>query len=392
MKILMVIYMFPPVTGGGEQGAYELAKTLVKLGHEVHVATTHFDGLEKSEVMDGIKVHRIIDNPFLGPYKNPQRKNKIASSLAMVHFMLCSQLPLFKLVKLVKPDVINAQFILPAGLPAMKASMISGVPLVTSLIGGDLYTPGEPFFMGVFRKKMLPIYKLIFSRSTLTAISTDTIKRARGMGCRKDIALTPYGIDVSKFKRGAPEKALVKKYKLEGKPVLISVCRLSRRKGLEYLLRAMPDLDAKLLIIGDGVERNTLKKLTRELGIENKVTFIGAIPNDQLFKYYNLADIFVLPSLHEGMGIVFLEAMASGLPVITTNIGGMVDFVMDGKTGLLVEPKNPKQLEAAIKKLLRDKRLRERIAKDGEKLVRSDYTWEEAAKRYLRAFGRTING
>ncbi len=388
MKILMVIYMFPPVTGGGEQGAFELARTLASMGHEVHVATTCFEGLKRHEVMDGVKVHRIVGNPFLGPYRSPQRKSKLLSSMAMTYFMLASQLPLLKLVKQEKFDVINAQFIIPAGLPAMKVARLTSTPLVTTLVGGDLYTPQEPFFMSLFRKIISPAYRYIFSHSTLTAISTDTIKRAQSLGCKNNVTLTPYGISVSKFSRSPPDKRLIRELGLEDKTVLISVSRLSRRKGLDYLLRAVAGLnsDVKLLLVGDGVEKDNLVRLSRKLGIAERVVFVGRIPNENLMRYYNLADIFVLPSLHEGMGIVFLEAMACGLPVVTTNVGGMTDFIMEGKTGLLVKPRDVEHLSGALARLIRDRKLRGRIAKNGERLVRSEYTWEKAAIRYLKTF------
>jgi glycosyltransferase involved in cell wall biosynthesis len=388
MKILMVIYMFPPVTGGGEQGAFELAKNLVKLGHEVHVATTGFDGLKPYEEMAGIKVHRLLKNPFLGTYKNPQRKNKIASSLAMLYFMKGMQLPLIKLASKESFDIINAQFILPAGLPAVIAAKLTDTILVTSLVGGDLYTPGEPRFMTGFRNIIRPVYDYIFKHSHLTAISTDTAQRARDLGCKDEIAITPYGIDVSKFRRGKIDEKLIKEYGLTGKIVLLSVCRLSKRKGLSYLIRALPQLskDTKLLLVGDGVERNSLESLATELDVRNKVVFAGSMPNAELPRYYSIADIFVLPSLHEGMGIVFLEAMSSGLPVVTTNRGGQVDFVRDGQTGLLVEPKSIDKLRSALQKLIGDDGLRKKLSKNAEELMHSEYTWEKAANRYLKVF------
>ncbi|MBN2517867.1 MAG: glycosyltransferase [Candidatus Altiarchaeota archaeon] len=390
MKILIVIYMFPPVTGGGEQGAFELARTLVKMGHEVHVATTHFKGLRRSEVMDGVRVHRIIGNPFLGPHTNPQRSSKLASSMALKYFMIMSMPRLLKLIKREEFDVVNAHFILPAGLPATDAGFFTSTPVVTTLVGGDLYTPGEPPFMTLFRKLATPFYRFVFSHSTLTAISTDTANRARGFGCKKEIHVTPYGIDPKKFYKAAPDRRLMEKLGLEKKTVLISVCRLSKRKGLGYLLEALPrviekERDLRLLIVGDGPEKDKLQQLTKRFGLQENVIFVGSTPNDELIRYYNLADIFVLPSLHEGMGIVFLEAMACGLPVVTTKTGGMTDFVVDGKTGLLVEAKNSKQLADALIKVVGDRGYRERLSRNVGEMVKG-YTWEKSAERYLRAY------
>lgn len=395
MKICMVIYMFPPVVGGGEIGAYETAKTIVQKGHDMHVLTTYYKGLKRYEEMDGIKVHRLVDARFIDPYNEPKRKSKPLSALAMKNFMLVAVPYLLKLTNEEDFDVIHAEFALPAGFPAAIVSKLAEKPVVITLVGGDIYTPSEPALMSALRRLALPVYKTTFSFAVLTAISSDTAKRARRLGATGEIILTPYGIDLEKFHKTKPDAKLIKKFGLGNSLVLLTVCRLSRRKGLNYLLDAMPELlkidkTIRLLIVGDGSEKKTLVSQCRSLGIEDRVIFVGAIPHDELNQYYNLADIFVLPSLHEGLGIVFMEAMACGLPVVTTNRGGMVDVVEDGKTGFLIDVGDTKKLIKSLEKLIKDTKLREGFSKNAERRATSEFSWDKAADRYINAYKKAI--
>ncbi|MBN2518230.1 MAG: glycosyltransferase family 4 protein [Candidatus Altiarchaeota archaeon] len=395
MKVCMVIYMFPPVVGGGEIGAYETARAIVAQGHEVHVLTTWHKGLKRHEGMEGIKVHRLIDARFMDSYNEPGKKSKFLSSLAIVNFMKFAVPKLLRFIEKEQFDVIHAEFAMPAGFPTALVGRFSGKPTVVTLVGGDIYTPSEPLYMSSLRKLAMPLYKTVFSADVLTAISSDTAKRAGELGARKEILLTPYGIDLNLFRKKKPDEHLIKKFNLGGNTVLLSVCRLSKRKGLGHLLDAIPkvlkkDKNVKLLIVGDGPERNALLSKAESLGIQEDVVFAGAVPHDKLDAYYNISDIFVLPSLHEGLGIVFMEAMACGLPVVTTNNGGMVDVVEDGKTGFLLDVGDTEGLTKSLLKLIQDKKLRSELSKNAEKKALKEFSWERAALRYTDAYKKAV--
>ena len=136
--------------------------------------------------------------------------------------------------------------------------------------------------------------------------------------------------------------------------------------------------DILILIIGDGSERKNLENLVKKLGLQEKVKFLGQIPNEKIPAYLAGADCFCLPSLREGFGIVILEAMAAGLPVIGTNVGGIKDLIEDGKTGLLIEPKNPQAISQAINKIY-----------SGQKFSKANlkkYSWQNIASKVLELY------
>lgn len=150
------------------------------------------------------------------------------------------------------------------------------------------------------------------------------------------------------------------RYSLNGYQILLTVGRLSladNYKGFDVVMRALPEVlrvkpNVKYLIVGKGDALDLLKNLARQLGIEANIVFTGFVPDEELVNYYNLCDAFVMPSNGEGYGIVFLEAMACGKPVIAGNADGARDPLMDGRQGILVDPDNVNEVAQAILRLL----------------------------------------
>ena len=141
-----------------------------------------------------------------------------------------------------------------------------------------------------------------------------------------------------------------------------------------------------MLVIGSGELEKKLKAQTKMLGLENSVSFLGEIHHEELPKYLGQADVFVRPSLSEGLGIAFLEAMASGLPVIATAQGGIVDFLENEKTGLFCNVNDPKDLSDKIMKVLSDNVLAKAMAEKARKLMEDKYDWDKIANRYKQIF------
>ena len=148
-----------------------------------------------------------------------------------------------------------------------------------------------------------------------------------------------------------------------------------------------------MIICGDGSDRKKLEKMTKDLNLKDKVLFLGDILHAELPKYVASADIFVRPSLAEGFGIVFLEAMAADVAVIGTPVGGIVDFLHDPSTssgqvanGLFCEPGNPKDLAEKIKILIKNKKLRDELIKNGRKMVEETYNWDKISKRLIDVY------
>jgi len=164
------------------------------------------------------------------------------------------------------------------------------------------------------------------------------------------------------------------------------------RKGCEYLLNAIKEIITKeknilLLIIGEGILENKLKNLTKELQIQDKVQFLGKKAPPEIPFYMNASDIFVLPSLSEGKPNVVGEAMASGLPVIATDINGTSDFITNNKNGFLIPKENSKILAERLLQLLKNPKLRIKLGKEARNSVK-DLTWENCAKEYLKVYSK----
>ena len=152
----------------------------------------------------------------------------------------------------------------------------------------------------------------------------------------------------------------------------------------------MKNLEVELILLGTGTDEQKLKKLAKSLGIQNKVIFKGHISHKDLPRYLSQADIFVRPSLSEGLGNAFLEAMAMGLPVIATPVGGIVDFVKDKETGLFCKPKNYRDLALKIDMILKDNKLKDRIALQGQKMIIKNYSWDIISQKMFQIYQKLL--
>ncbi len=182
---------------------------------------------------------------------------------------------------------------------------------------------------------------------------------------------------------------------LNGHKVVLTVSRLVHRKGIDTVLRALPQVarripDVQYLVGGHGPDRERLESLTHDLNLSDRVRFVGAIPHKDLHRYYNACDVFVMPSREErpyveGFGIAFLEANACGKPVVGARTGGIPDAVRHGETGLLVEPDDESGLADALTQLLCDPPLATRLGRNGRRRVREEATWQHVAQQLYDA-------
>jgi rhamnosyl/mannosyltransferase len=176
-------------------------------------------------------------------------------------------------------------------------------------------------------------------------------------------------------------------------PIILFVGRLAYYKGLSYLLRAMQNIEAQLIIVGDGELRGDLEEKTRELGVENRVRFEGYVPDEDLSTYYRAADIFVLSSIAaiEAFGIVQLDAMAHGLPVVNTNLPTGVPFVSQHEeTGLTVEPEDSQALSDAISRLVHDREYRRELGQKATSRA-EEFTEEKMVDRYDEMYAKLMD-
>jgi glycosyltransferase involved in cell wall biosynthesis len=262
---------------------------------------------------------------------------------------------MFLEIKGINPDIIHIQAISDMAILGLLSKIFLGKPYVIWGQGSDVYLPDK-------RTKFIS-KTLLQNSSTVIALS-ENMKREMNIICKKDdIVILPNGVELEKFQDIYP-----KEQKNTIKKTIIFVGSLRPIKGIEYLIKAMKIMaeklpDTNLLIVGDGPEREELKTLVQELNLQNSISFAGKVTNEQIPKYMAQADLFVLPSLSEGFTLVVVEAMASGLPIITTNVRGLPEIVKNGENRFIFKPEDPKDLAEKILLILENKDLRETISK-----------------------------
>lgn len=372
----MLAGSFPPDIGGAAAHVYGLSKALLRLGNEVYViAFATNPHLRECQEINGIEVYRIYTPP-----------------IRLAGLMICSFKAWLKLRALIKEkdiDLIHYHNLLPC---ALVARFITGLPKVQT-------EHSSGFLMAVEKGEYKRLYRWLFSQSDYvigaSQVLVDNVIKYGG-SCDKT-SFIGSGVDVEKFNPTIDGSEVREKYcKKPNEDIILCPARLDPVKGVRYLIRAIPYIikqnnTAKFLIVGDGPEMERLNQEVVRLQIVNRVTFTGRISNSEMPKYYAASDIVVLPSLIEATSIAGLEAMATGKPLVGTRVGGIPRIIADGKTGILVPPRNPEELAHAITSLLSDKGKRTTMGLKARKRAESEFSWQIIARKIQDIYYRVIN-
>lgn len=376
LKILIINYEFPPIGGGGGVATYDLAIEWEKTC-SVDVLTSGFKGLAPYEDVQGINVYRT---------KIFFRKSRDAANFpSMLSYLFTGFLTGYRLCRKNRYDVINTHFAVPSGPLGFVLGKIFRIPNVLSLHGGDIYDPS---------KKMSPHNSFFFSRVVKFILNRADRIVAQSSNTR-DNTVKYYSpvknVDIIPLAFHPPQavKKSRKDLNLEKDSFyFMTVGRLIKRKSIETALNALAGTRNKkirLLIAGDGPEKDNLKQITDKLHLNERVSFLGYLTDDEKYSYLDNSDAFILTSLHEGFGIVFMEAMHSGLPIICTNNGGQVDFLKQDKNALLIDVGDIKACTKSMEKLFSSSELRSAMAKNNRKKIKEFYA-ENIASHYLKIF------
>lgn len=302
-----------------------------------------------------------------------------------------------------KFDVIWAVMAAYAGIAALLFKLRHpSVPLLLTLQEGD----SEKHILrrvGIF----YPLWKMIFKKADrIQVISHYLADFARRHGARCPIEVVPNGVDITRIMNH--ESGI--RNESEKEKIIITTSRLVYKNGIDTLIRAMAVIaseakqsDIKLQILGSGPDEQKLENLATELGVADRIEFLGHVEPEKIPGYLARADIFVRASRSEGLGNSFLEAMAAGLPVIGTNVGGIPDFLVSLSlrgsdsdrgnlaNGLFVEVDSPRDLAEKITLLLRDEKLRKKLGENGRKLVLANYSWDLISQKMDKIFRSLIH-
>lgn len=376
---------------------YDLSRRLRQKGIGIAALVPHHPGARRFESIDGMKTYRFryflpaslerlcYDGGIL-----PNMKKSFLARLQLPIFVFAEFFSLWKVAKREKPDLIHAHWILPQGFTAAIVSKILRIPVVVTAHAGDVF----PLRSLLFR--MLSKFA-IRSAAAVTVNSNFTMAAVAKISKSKEISMIPMGVDIKLFSSASASAAAAvrKRFGISSRngKMLLFVGRLAEKKGVTYLIAALKSVIAKypgcrLVIVGDGPEKASLVNQSQQLGLSGNVVFAGSVTNRELPSLYAASDVFVLPSIvdsrgdTEGLGVVLLEAIAAGTPVVASNVGGIPDIVIHNKTGLLVEQKNPGQLAGAMLKLLGNAPLSKRLVAAAKAHVAKNYSWESVAGRF----------
>ena len=315
-------------------------------------------------------------------------------------------LALYKLVKKEKIDIINAHWILPNGFIACVVSRLTGVPVVSTLPGSDVYMADRNNLYRYMAKFASETSKAISSNSPQLLV--DLAKICEKLGTKKGLIQKKsypimYGVDPKKFYPTTKNiTSIRKKLKILGDNIIISsVGRLVSKKGYKYLVEAAPKIikeNKKVIfaIFGEGDQRKELEKRVLELGLEDNFRFPGWVKYDEILYYQNLGDIFILPSIRDEEGnlddqsVSVVEAMACAKPIITTDFPGYRIVMRNGRNGYLVPEKNAQKMSQAIIKLIGSPKLRDDMGKTSRELVLNHFSWDSIGKEYTFLFEKLL--
>ena len=341
---------------------YRQAKALAERGHKVFVVAGDTESRREGNMIVyarpnviksallALKVALKIPKESFWLLKNIGLKGTVGR-LSLVQ-ITCN------LLKRERIDVIDGHYADYGAVVAYLVSKMHKIKYVATCHGSDIGEVADGV-IGTLPKGRKEIVIVALGNAKCVIVPSQSLLTDTQKYCPRNKIIVVYNaVDLDFFK---PTNRKIFKRR-----TVISIGALNKRKGHEYVLKAIPKVlkknkDIDFLIVGKGPEEQNIKKLAKELNILDNVTFIDFIPEEQLPLYYSSSEFFVLATLYDSFGIVFAEAMACGIPVVSTNVGGVPEVVGEG--GILVEPRNPDQLAEAMLKLLNDENLRQELSK-----------------------------
>lgn len=371
-RILIINHEFPPLEGGGANASFFISRELVRMGWRVDVVTSDLGQLSPEEQLDGVALHRV-----------PGRRRPLgpAALADLAIFALRGRSAALRLAGLHRPDVVLAFFGLPGGLVATALRARLRVPVILSLRGTDV--PGNnPETYAIVHRILAPITRRVWARADrVTAVSTELGEVARRFLPGLNIEIVPNGVDADRFRPRDTGRA-------GGTVKILSVGQTILRKGHATLIAVLAEMaegakpDAELMVVGrQGPDHAELQEQARGLGVSDRVEFRGAVPKNEMPEIYQEADVLAHLSICEGMSNVVLEAMASGLPIVATRVGGMSSLVEPGRNGTLVAVGDVRAAAEGLRALVTDPALREKFGRQSR--IRAErLPWEACARRY----------
>lgn len=290
-----------------------------------------------------------------------------------------------------KPDLVHGHDPYAQGLAAVLVGKILRVPVIITWHGAELIE-------GNFTSLGNLVRRFVISQADRTIVNTQFVKELAIQNTRlepKKFRVIQPGVDLERFHADLDRNRIRHRYGLEDSPVVLCVCRLERSKGVHMLIESIPVVVEKIpnvrfLIVGDGPEKENLRSLATRLGVSNSVLFVGFVEDGELPYFYSCCDAFILPTLAEGFGLVFLEAWASGKPIIVTPQARDVSILTSQSGAGIVAKADPLDIGKALLELLSNPKMRKDMGMIGRKIVESSFSWEKTSIENLEIYKELV--
>jgi glycosyltransferase involved in cell wall biosynthesis len=361
MKICLITSEFPPVIGGIASHVYELARALIAVGVDVTVVhPTEAQTAQRGNELPGGKIIRpsVIKAQ---PFYTWQLRNWLKQNLTLSEY-----------------DLIHVH-----GVRPLAAAKGLGVPLVFTNHSSGFLARHRAGFIRKFRTQ-----RLLRGIDYLLGPSDELVQSAQIFGYQGPARMIANGVDATRFKPG-PSTKRVEWGVPSDEVVVLLARRLVPKNGVVYFAKAiehLPNKNVCIVIAGDGIEREEMKKILTEAGRLNSCVFLGSVSNQDMPDIYRASDIAVLPSLAEATSIAGLEAMACGLPLVGTSVGGIPAIIDDGQSGIIVPPRDPKALAGALTRLVNSPELRQDMGKRALERIEKEFSWPMIAHQTHEAY------
>ncbi|QQS61602.1 MAG: glycosyltransferase family 4 protein [Candidatus Moraniibacteriota bacterium] len=384
MRILFLNYEYPPLGGGAGNATKYLLQEYSK--HEdmnADLITSAVDGdFVETNIFDRITVFRL---PIGKDGKNMQKQSQIDLLRYSFSAYRCIRK---RILRGEKYDIIHAFFSVPCGVLALLLSMEFHIPFIVSLRGADV--PGYAEKFRWIYKILTPLIRFVWKKSARVISNSEGLKQLALISKPdQEIGVIYNGVDTNFF---LPDEG-----KRSSKhPTILCASRLTQRKGLQYAIEGFSRIadkypHAKMIIAGgDGDAAKNLKQQVMTLNLKEKITFSGEYDHAKLLQLQQSSNIFLFPSLNEGMSNSMLEAMASGLPIIMTPTGGAQELIRNGENGFIVDFRSPESIAQKLDVLLSDTDLCIRMGRESRQRA-EELNWSSVASEYRKIYKEIIH-
>ena len=395
MKILVIGSVYPRFHEDAEVPWLRASVAhLKKAGLGIQVLAPAYKGLKTHEI-DGVKVNRFRYAPASWEILTHEEgaPSKMASKpwlqLLAIPYIISGFFKCISICRKFKPDVIHAHWPFPHAYIALGAAKLFRIPLVLNFHGAELLLIRKKKWVKPLMKFAIGQAQAVFANSSFTA---SKIKALRNV----NVEWSPYG---TTLESSAASEVEAVPHPINGKFKILFVGRHIERKGICYLIEAakyLPRDKFEIRIVGVGDLTEKLKELAAHNAGNAEIVFTGKLSPEDLAKEYRTANVFTLPAIidskgdTEGLGVVLIEAMELGLPIVASNVGGIPDVVMDGESGILVPEKDPQALANAFKRLESEPGLVKQLLEGSRKRIRECFTWDGIIERQIAEYKKVV--